>query len=125
MRPSKPAYGAPCNNCGQCCEDQLCPLGQIHFKRLHGPCPALGFVGDVSSCGLVADPRRFAPVKTAVRGVSSMRDGAILLIGAGHGCDARLEHEPEDEAARRRMIAAVEQRSAAERFAARKSWGIE
>jgi len=89
---SKPPHGSPCNNCGGCCVDRRCPLGQIVF----GPgsdCPALevklpGFV-----CGLVQNPARYAPRVVAKHGAETASRAAALIIGAGMGCDALLEGE--------------------------------
>lgn len=90
MPMEKPAYGQPCNSCGLCCENELCPLAQFVFPRAQAPCPALESDGDRRVCGLVANPVRYAPVRTSVNGADSMRAAGLLGIGAGIGCDARL-----------------------------------
>jgi hypothetical protein len=56
----KPPYGQPCNGCGQCCMNELCPLGNAVFKRWDGPCPALESEGERYACGLVKHPERRA-----------------------------------------------------------------
>lgn len=121
---AKPPYGSPCNNCGQCCRDNLCPLGEHVFERWEGPCPALEEDSLGSRCGLVASPRAYAPVRTSRFGARAMSGAAALLIGAGGGCDAQLEGEavhPETrlkmrEAARAIPMAAIE--------AAARMWGF-
>lgn len=90
----KPAYGTPCNNCGDCCRESLCPLGTRLFNQASGPCPALEADGERGVCGLVAHPARYAPVRAAICGPARLIEAALLLIGAGHGCDAQLQNEP-------------------------------
>lgn len=91
----KPKLGAPCNSCGMCCQLQLCPLGQRVFDQVDGPCPGLRWVGEESRCGLVLNPREFAPVKAAVHGVAALREAALLLTAAGLGCDGRDGENPD------------------------------
>lgn len=96
---SKPLYGQPCNDCGECCRGSRCPLGAALFGD--GPdCPALLPEG----CGLVIDPKRYAPSDVSER---RLREGAMLMIGAGIGCDARLLGEPDDPGFKRRLYAWV------------------
>ncbi len=90
----KPPYGAPCNNCGGCCRDALCPLAQVLFGSRSGPCPALTDAG----CGVVIDPVRYAPVQCAINTAKTMSEGAALRIGAGVGCDAVAPGEFHDPA---------------------------
>jgi len=83
---NKPVYGAPCNGCGLCCIASLCALGQHVFGRIEGPCPALGIDDDLkSSCGLVT------------ASTPEMSAAAKLIIGAGDGCDARFDGEPQNQ----------------------------
>src|SRR5687767_1795756 len=101
MTPEKPAYGSPCNSCGLCCRNEICPLGAIVFPRAFAPCPALERDGDREVCGLIANPSRYAPIRTSVYGNEVMSDAAAIGVGAGIGCDARLIEErdikpPED-----------------------------
>lgn len=104
MTVEKPPYGSPCNKCGQCCEDQLCPLGSLLFDKQDGPCPALQRNEDgTGTCGLVSDPKRWAPFRVAVVGEDRMRRSALLLIGADSGCDALLKGESVNEAFRAQL----------------------
>lgn len=121
---AKPPYGAPCNGCGQCCEDQLCPLGQIVFRMQRGPCPALRYVDMRSSCGLVDEPRSYARTRSAMNGSDAMSVAAKILIGVGHGCDALADGEKDDPEARARMIASCHARPDEERQKARRLWGV-
>lgn len=89
----KPPHGQPCNNCGECCKAELCPLGQLLFRQVEGPCPALVD----NKCGLVSHPMRFAPFRTVAHGAQRMSEAAAHCIGAGIGCDAQLEDEPYDQ----------------------------
>lgn len=107
--PVKPPYGSPCNRCGLCCMNELCPLAASLFRRTDGPCPALLSVGDGYSCGLVLSPERFAPMLAFAEGKDRLSAAAAALIGAGHGCDAQTPGEqdnprPEVEAIPLRLI---------------------
>jgi hypothetical protein len=99
---TKPPYGQACNGCGQCCKNELCPLGNAVFKRWEGPCPALEREGERFGCGLVKHPERWMPVRTFTVGKKIMSEAAAYLIGAGRGCDAQLEGEVDDPAFRAR-----------------------
>lgn len=94
----KPRHGQPCNRCGLCCMATLCPLGEAVLGRRAGPCPALrGTIGD-ARCGLVEDPAAFVGVRRVMEagGTAVLREAAVLLIGSGTGCDARMNGEPPD-----------------------------
>lgn len=114
----KPAYGQPCNGCGLCCLEELCPLGQIVFQRVRGPCPALSASGGAMVCGLVAEPTRYRPGDAV-----SLAEAALMLIGAGVGCDAMIAGEPDDRMFRARLRAKALNHPAANRRA-RRAWGI-
>lgn len=74
----KPPHGAPCNRCGVCCMVTLCKLASPIFGFEIGRCPALLQKRDGSyECGLVAST------------TSPLKEAALLIIGAGDGCDAR------------------------------------
>lgn len=87
---AKPAYGQPCNGCGKCCMDMLCPLAKHVFDARSGRCPALFLSANGKwSCGLVFSPRDHAPVRAAiVANDGELGVAAKTLIGAGIGCDA-------------------------------------
>jgi hypothetical protein len=97
---AKPPHGAPCNNCGQCCLDSVCPLGAHLFGRTVGPCPALR---PDRKCDVVCDPKRYAPRSTLLVSAKDLADDAAVLIGAGAGCDALLAGEARDLAFSRRL----------------------
>jgi hypothetical protein len=94
----KPKYGAPCNSCGRCCVDQLCPLGGafFHLPLQVGNCPALQPHGERRVCGLVANPEAYALAATLLNGKEAMSAAAAHLIGAGHGCDASYDESERD-----------------------------
>jgi hypothetical protein len=96
----KPAHGEPCNRCGACCEASVCPLGQrvLGLPFHAGPCPALSGEPGETSCGLIAEPARYSPVRTATFGADAMRTAAKLLINASDGCCARFNGEPVNHA---------------------------
>jgi hypothetical protein len=99
---NKPPHGAPCNRCGLCCKATICPLGRYVFKlpEFAGmQCPALEQTEDGYRCGIIADPASFTSKSRVMRfGIEALRRAALLLIGAGDGCDARFNGEPRDEA---------------------------
>jgi len=99
MTLEKPPHGSPCNNCGLCCKEELCPLAEFVFKprSVHSQCPALDTEDDGSySCGLVKRPAHFSPIRAAVVGASTLTNAALVLIGSGFGCDARHNSEKEN-----------------------------
>lgn len=108
--PAKPLYGAACNGCGLCCMAELCPLGTAVFEKLEGPCPALEHDDGRFQCGLVRNPTKYArPWVTQSSGSEGLAEAAAVLIGAGSGCDARLDGEPDDPAWRDHVYAAASQ----------------
>lgn len=96
----KPPHGQPCNGCGLCCRDSVCPLGEtVLGVPRDRPCPALRKAQDgTSACGLVVEPEAYAPVLAFLNGRESLSRAAAFLIGAGLGCDWSRAHEPRDEA---------------------------
>lgn len=86
----KPPYGSPCNGCGVCCQNEICPLGQIAFPHAQAPCPALEKQADRYVCGLVASPQTYAPIRASVYGVEALREAAAIGVGADIGCDTRM-----------------------------------
>lgn len=122
----KPKHGQPCNSCGLCCQAMLCPLAQHLFQRdpAPGPCPALLRKGDgTSGCGVAADPSHYAPFKTALHGLETMRAFALLLIGANTGCDARFNGEPADQAFYAELLR-NDRRQRGRVARAGKAWGV-
>lgn len=109
MTRPKPPHGTPCNNCGQCCADQRCPLGLMMFGP-GGRCPALELAFNGMVCGLVRDPKRYAPAVVAAHGLADAARAAGILIGAGMGCDALLEGESPNFAWRAWAMIAVDGR---------------
>jgi len=92
--PERARYGDACSSCGQCCESSLCPLGRALFGRAAGPCPALGYDEAAKSfCGLIVNPASFAHINAALYGRDALSAGAVILCGAGMGCDAAKEGE--------------------------------
>lgn len=94
----KPRFGQPCNGCGLCCIEEVCALGrQLGDDKV---CRALiGPVDGRYSCGLVAEPYRFARDADLAMGrsIDELGDGSgenalrsmyMHLLGAGKGCDS-------------------------------------
>lgn len=122
---NKPPHGSPCNRCGLCCMAVLCPLGKHVFKREEGPCPALqrDETDGKPTCGLVAEPTRYATRLSILHGFERMREAALHLIGSGQGCDARFNGEPGSEEFYRRMRE-HDRRAGGKTNRAKKLWGI-
>lgn len=122
--PQKPPHGAPCNSCGLCCKAELCPLGAHIFGEYEGPCPALEREPEnvTYRCGLVARPALYAPILTALHGMQRLSEAALLLIGHGVGCDARIHGETENREFLVKL-AAVRDRTRAKVKAAKRLWG--
>ncbi len=100
----KPAYGAPCNNCGRCCVDALCWIGRLILgPQVKSPCPALidTAAGRELFCGLMVNPQDYLPEQAKIVGAEAMCAAAKALIGAGDGCSLRYPHEPENPAFKR------------------------
>jgi hypothetical protein len=124
MTPKKPPHGAPCNGCGQCCKNELCPLGAAIFRQVRGPCPALEDADGAYSCGLVLRPAHYMPVRAFIAGAAKLRAAALLLIGAGHGCDAQRDDEPYDHKFGRRIRETARRRPMREIEDALEAWGF-
>jgi hypothetical protein len=95
VKERKPKHGAPCNGCGACCMVTRCDLSQHVFGLDEiGPCPALTQTSYCTyGCGLVLDPKKWAPARAMAKGARSLSNAAFLLIGGGDGCDARFNGE--------------------------------
>lgn len=90
----KPKHGEPCNGCGVCCVGSLCQVAQAVFHRpfAPGPCPAMLFNDDGwVLCGIALDPRPFN--LAAPESDMELTASALVLIGGGYGCDARINGE--------------------------------
>jgi hypothetical protein len=118
----KPPHGQPCNGCGQCCMEELCPLGVGLFgEPWERRCPALEPDGERFACGLIMNPMVYAMRQTLMHGKEVMSRSAAHLVGAGRGCDAQLDGEVADEDFRARMRA---QRDITLTKRSLKAWGL-
>lgn len=124
MAERKPPHGTPCNRCGACCYATLCPLGKKVFRREIGPCPALIYDSEKSSCGLVEEPQKHYPLAVLRAGsIGQAGDAAALLVGSGTGCDARFNGETPNEQFYR-DLRIWDRQNASGVKAARKTWGV-
>lgn len=102
----KPPHGQPCNGCGRCCIEMLCPLALALFgEPEYRQCPALEPDGERFACGLIKHPMVHALKQTLLHGADAMAKAAAHLVGSGRGCDAQLDGEPADEIWRENMRA--------------------
>ncbi|MBV8618675.1 MAG: hypothetical protein JOY84_07430 [Curvibacter sp.] len=94
--PDRPAFGQPCNGCGQCCLAEPCPLGMLVSRRRHGACAALCWHPGAAQyrCGLLEDPAALLGPRWRWL-ASRLRPWLVRCIrrwiAAGAGCDARFE----------------------------------
>jgi hypothetical protein len=91
----KPPFGSPCNGCGLCCREALCPIAVGIFGPITAPCPALVRDGAKQVCGVIAAPSRFVPELVDVHGAKAISSAAALLLGSGIGCDSQGNDEPD------------------------------
>ncbi len=42
-----------CTRCGKCCKEELCQVGEILFKTISPPCPALRLEKEIAICALI------------------------------------------------------------------------
>ena len=66
----------PCVRCGKCCEEEVCPVGDVVYETSAPPCPGLRYKGGKAICGLVEICR-----KEELRKL-------FTVMGFGIGCDS-------------------------------------
>lgn len=88
--PDKPRYSQPCNNCGQCCDREICPVGELAFPGAHAPCPGLLILtgGNAALCGIVQTEKAFGLPPTFAN-----------KLGIGCGCSMWDADTTEEQAA--------------------------
>ena len=88
----KPAFGAPCNGCGYCCQNEACSLAVDRLGvRPSDPCPALEWNGSEYRCGMVTRPHHYIEglaEKPWTDEVLVPIFSLMLGITLGVGCDA-------------------------------------
>jgi len=89
MREAKPPHGQPCNNCGLCCHISQCKISVAMFGGGAVPCPALVKAGERYVCGIVTSLEERSDA-------SLHATAAKIILGAGRGCDCRINGEPVD-----------------------------
>jgi len=86
MLPAKPPYTHPCNNCGLCCQTQLCPVGEMAFPGATAPCP-----------GLVVTEEKAVCVFVMVESAAAIDPMLARTLGIGTGCSMPDENTTDDE----------------------------
>jgi len=86
--PPKPKFDSPCNNCGLCCQLELCKAAELAFPEAVAPCPALRHVDGKALCGLV--------LMEVQKGLEPVLQ---RLLGIGTGCSMRDEDTTDEEVA--------------------------
>ena len=81
----------PCTHCGKCCQEEVCPVGEILLRTTTPPCPALA--KDKKGeywCGLVVCPETAMFAETDYAKYWSRKLGQFLesnVFNFGAGCD--------------------------------------
>lgn len=96
ITPIKPEFGAPCNGCGFCCEQEPCKLAIEHLDHSReGPCRALEPVESGGyRCGLLENPMKYIAPQMAddpeavAYGRRELSPKFAFLLGIGAGCDS-------------------------------------
>jgi hypothetical protein len=78
---TKPAEGAPCNGCGQCCSEEVCPIGEeVLGEGVQPPCPFLKWHTARFWCELLVG-------EAHLHAIGAVPDRVLAqAIGAGVGC---------------------------------------
>lgn len=97
----KPAFGSPCNGCGQCCIDEVCQFGKDLGDSEN--CLALVAFDDGSyGCNLMIDPYQHLSEKQLATwqrvdqlaghpvGRQALIDNFKKHLGSGQGCDSSI-----------------------------------
>lgn len=71
-----------CIQCGKCCRERLCLLGELFFETKTPPCPALTLKDEKSWCGFVLFADSFWPN-------FGMSEHLAFLLGIGKGCGSQ------------------------------------
>lgn len=61
-----------------------------------GPCPALETHSGKQVCGVILHPQLYAPERAREVGIKELIEAAIMLTGAGLGCDSSETEEDYD-----------------------------
>jgi len=81
----------PCEHCGKCCTEEVCPVGEIFLRTTKPPCPALAKDKEGKYwCGIIVCPETamFAETENAKywsRKISVYLREEVFNMGAG--CD--------------------------------------
>lgn len=107
----KPKIGLPCNNCGLCCQIQVCRNGAFILNLVEnlgdtvpGPCPALVSKSDGTfRCGVVENPNKY--IKNRPYPAKVLSKHFANLIGSGLGCDELgYDEDPDEDLKLRNML---------------------
>ena len=83
-------YTNQCIQCGRCCQEEVCILGDLILRTYQTPCPALELAYGKYWCGLIRSPEKHMSWLSN----DNMPDIAPLLkilFSFGVGCDAKGE----------------------------------
>jgi len=88
--PERPAFGAPCNGCGECCKEEACNLSRDFLKSTVAPCVALEFEDGRYWCGLVRNPAKHLGLQQWAQEFSliELSPKFAFMLRLGEGCDA-------------------------------------
>lgn len=70
-----------CQQCGKCCSEEVCKIGETLFETRTPPCPGLVFTDNKYWCGVVLKASDCVP------GASEF---LAFALGIGRGCDPKV-----------------------------------
>lgn len=91
----------PCTHCGDCCRNEVCPIGEIFTHTTKPPCPALARDNKTGEywCGLVVCPETAMSAKTEFAKYWARKIGEYLkanVFNFGAGCEYKEGEKTDD-----------------------------
>lgn len=91
-----PAFGAPCNGCGECCHAELCAASltvqKLPVSAGAQTCKFIDWQGDgTARCGLLTRTEENAPELVAQYGAPRVRRAIEYLLAVGVGCTSQQD----------------------------------
>lgn len=90
----------PCTHCGECCKEEVCPIGEIFTGTTKPPCPALAKDREGKYwCGLIVCPETAMHTETKygrywARIISKFLEDHVFNFG--DGCERTAEKEAQN-----------------------------
>lgn len=81
-------FPKPCTQCGNCCKEEVCIVGEAVLGTSEIPCRALLFDGSRHWCGLVVSPKQFSENPLTDLEAGEVRARLLEMFNFGIGCDS-------------------------------------